>query len=468
MFIGRNKEIDVLKYRLNSHEKEIIAIYGRRRIGKSEILKHVLSQYDEDFVLMFSGKYKEKKKDIVINLKNTLKFILLKNNDLQHIYLSETINSIKDFFYVLRIIHSKNLDKKFIVSFDEISYLNYYSGFLEEFAFHWNEYFYLHNNVKFIFTGSVVSWIKKNISNAKNGLHNRVTEEIYLKGFSLEETRLFFKNKNLFISDKEIFLYHLIFGGVPYYYQLIDSRSSFYENVNKLFKGILKNEFNTICEGLFSEKGQHKSILEILANNKNKAFSSIDIQKQLKEKVELSNIDAILKELQECDFIKQHFDYKQNQRTSVFSISDSFIYFYLNYLTKNNFQININNFYINTGYLFELYCLNNVNWILKKIGLEKLQNVEIFYFQNKNAQIDLLLKRPDNYINLIECKFLNDELIIDHTFNSQMHKKLNELIEFFGKKYSYQIIVASYEQSHFSKNLFIDLNYQLINIKEDF
>lgn len=472
-FIGREKEIKVLEEKINSIFREIVVLYGRRRIGKTETTKLLIDKYSEDnVVLHFTGKMELNKKEMILDLKesliNQISFsTFFKKNKInfsfQLIQKINNINSTYDFFNCLQILYlelneifkfDKNPNIKFIILFDEISYLDKYSGFWKNFTSQWNGFYCYHNNIKFLLTGSVVFWLKRNINSNKDDFYNRITHEIHLKPFSLLETKEYFYKNFKFFNDKEILLYHMIFGGIPYYFSLIDPKLDLKTNVANLFSrnGRLFNEYKNLCLGLFSEKRDHKKILEILALNKNKAYSI----KELEILLNKNKLYEDIKELEDCYLIKSNFNFKNNQKEVVYSISDPFVYFYLNYLSKNNFKINDSNFNICCGYLFELFCFNNIDLICEKLGIGGLkENIKSFYFRNEKSQIDLLLRRPDNIITLVECKFYNKEFIINDNFIKEINNKKNELLnssEFKNfKNFNIQVVVITLNGVKISK-----------------
>lgn len=221
-----------------------------------------------------------------------------------------------------------------------------------------------------------------------------------------------------------------------------------------------------LCEGLFSEKRNHKDILEILASSKNKAYSIDDISSILNKD---KKIHDDLNELEECNFIKKNYNFKNNKHDCIYSISDPFVYFYLNYLAKNNFEINDKNFQICCGFLFELFCFNNKDLICEKLGLKGISNKILpFYFRNEKSQIDLLLKRPDETIVLIECKFYNKVFTINDETIKDIQNKKQELLTndvFEKNNKNIQIVIATYKGSKISSNnILLDaLNYDLIS-----
>lgn len=340
------------------------------------------------------------------------------------------INSVNHFFYAVRLFHQKIIknNKKLIIFFGEITWLSKYSGFLTSLTHSWNEYFSL-NNVKMILSGSVIGWIKKNIIEDKNGLHGRVTHKIHLHPFDLNETKSFFKNTGL--SEHEIKLYFLCFGGVPYYLNFIDVKKSFNQNIEFLFKknNILHNELKKFCLGLFSEKKEHEKILRLLSDSKNKALSIEDIAKKL-NKENNASFYLDIKDLLDCDLIKQNFNFEKNNKKILYSINDSFIYFYCHYLEKNNFQINESNFHIFCGYAFELACFNDgiLNHVKNELNISGMNNIEKFYFQNKKSQIDFVIKRPDKVLMLIECKFYNQPFVVNNEFIQDLIIKKENMI----------------------------------------
>ena len=388
-FIGREKELDFLTEKYNSSNREFILVYGRRRLGKTYLLKKSIENTQNSLYFLCT------KDSIETNLK---KFKETLSNHLQKPIIN-TINSqsFEEFFsYVIEYI-----PKNFVFIFDEIPFLiSQKKEFLSHFQKIYDEYFSF-KNTKLVFCGSSLS-IMNDINNYTSPLYGRRTGKIHLTPFTISQTLEYFNQKT---SIEEIFKYQLLFGGVPYYFSFINQKKSFKENIISLFfsqTSIFDDEISFLLREEFKEIRTYHSILRAISQSKNtltQISQEVGIQRTTLSKY-LFSLEAVGLIMTQ----KNIFD-KKNSKKTRYILSDNFIYLWFSVFEKykqTNYDITkiittiLDDINRNFGHLFEKECRR----ILSK------QSLEIgTFFNSKGVEIDIVSKRLDSSYELFECKF---------------------------------------------------------------
>lgn len=282
--------------------------------------------------------------------------------------------------------------------------------------------------------GSKTSWILKNLINEKGGFHNRITAKISLQPFNIKEVELLVNVQNgNDLSKQEIIEAYMVFGGVPYYLNLINRNFSLIQNIDNIcFKdgGDLINEYENLFSSLFDKYESHSKIINQLAKVK-RGMS----RNELLEATKLasgSSFSKVLCELEECGSIRKYTNFKTSANNALYQLIDPFTLFSINFLKKKNFELWSNfvgqpGYYSWCGYAFEIVCINHINSIKKALKIEGIDSLNYSYYNSKlgGAQIDLLIDRKDNIINLCEIKFSNSEFVIDKTYETNLMNKIN-------------------------------------------
>jgi len=179
--VGREPEIKILERLLHSREPELLAIYGRRRVGKTFLIK---SYYQEHIVFSCTGQNNGKTQEQLINFAEQLNLYFPGRKTI----LAPA--TWQEAFSVLReCIDSLKGDRKKVIFFDELPWLDSHkSGFLSAFGYFWNVHISERDDILVVICGSPVSWIINKVVNNKGGLHNRITQRIRLLSFTLKDT----------------------------------------------------------------------------------------------------------------------------------------------------------------------------------------------------------------------------------------------------------------------------------------
>ena len=263
MLIGREKEIIALNERLQSNSSELIAVYGRRRVGKTFLIREC---YKRNTVFEITGYYRGSMRDQLRNFHSQLK----KNNR-----RIQTRPIPKDWFTAFELLESyldnlRKPDKK-VVFIDEFPWLaTTRSKFLTAFEHFWNTYCTKRDDLVVVICGSAASFMVNKIIRNKGGLHNRITCKIPLRPFNLFETEKYLKSKKIELTHFDIIQLYMTIGGIPYYLDKIRRGESVAQNIDRLCfadDGELVNEFHDVFVSLFSNSLAHENMIRVLAKS---------------------------------------------------------------------------------------------------------------------------------------------------------------------------------------------------------
>lgn len=427
--IGRTDEVNTLHGLLNSKEAELLAIYGRRRVGKSFLIKQAL---EANTIFSFTGTKEDTKDE---NLKN---FIDLINQLMKPPIAYNKPSEWRDAFAILKKyieLHSATFKK--VIVFDELPWLaSKNSGFLAAFDYFWNSWA-VNQNVIVVICGSAASWIIENVINDTGGLHNRVTKKIHLQPFSLGETEQYFKSRNINFTKYEITQLYMALGGIPFYLREVKGGKSVPKEIDRICFGKnapLYGEFENLYKALFSKYETHLSIIKALAK-KRKGLT----RNQLLKVSKLNSggtFTAALKELEASSFISFYSPYGKTERDSLYRLTDEYSFFYLQYILGNELstgywlnQIGTASYKAWCGFTYETLCLKHIDKIKIALGIAGVftKSSSFFFAGNDDIpafQIDLLIDRNDGVINLCEMKYYASGYVLTKKDAEALQKKV--------------------------------------------
>ena len=316
---------------------------------------------------------------------------------------------------------------------DELPWLDTHgSGFLTALEHFWNSWASARDDILLIVCGSAASWMIKNLIRNKGGLHNRVTARIKVEPFTLAETEQLLLSKNSVYDRYSILLLYMVFGGIPFYLELIDTGQSAMQNINELcFESTapFREEYADLYASLFKKSERHIAVVKALATKK-KGLSRDELIKLSK----LSNgggLTRILKELEESNFIRRYRSFGKKEKDSLYQLIDFYSLFYLNFIKNSspddeNYWINAVEsplFNVWSGYAFEMACLHHVRQIKQALEIGGVQT-SVSSWHSREAQIDLIIDRKDQTINLCEMKFSIDPFRIDKKYAANLRNKI--------------------------------------------
>lgn len=432
--IGRERECDILSKCLESKKPEFLVVFGRRRVGKTFLIKQY---FNEHFSFYTTGIPDGKTRNQLKAFNESLVF-----------YGDDEKTIPKDWFEAFRrlrkILENEEVWRdrpsgKRVVFLDEIPWMDTArSDFKAAFDFFWNGWGSSREDLLLIACGSATSWIINNILNDRGGFHNRITKQIQVNPFSLGECEEYFHNNGIILSRDKMIESYMIFGGIPYYLNLYDRRLSLAQNVDGLIfdeRGDLYDEFGKLFRSLFRRSDNHVKIIETMAELKRGLQRS-----ELAEKSGVSDGEGLTKalcELAQCGFIRQYNNLATRQNGCFYQVTDPFVLFSLCFLRDGKAKswqafLRSPDYYAWRGNAFEIVCLAHVKQIKSALGISGVESAEYSWKSKKKkggAQIDLLIDRRDDVINLCEMKCSDKEFEITEKYREELINKVEVFLE---------------------------------------
>ncbi|GHV66164.1 ATPase [Bacteroidia bacterium] len=430
--IGRELEQSILGDIYCSKKSEFVAVYGRRRVGKTFLIRETFSG---KFTFEISGLAKANTQSQLLNFAITMNQTFGAN-------LKPAENWLEAFATLSDLVGKSTVKRK-VLFFDEIPWMDTpRSEFLAAFEHFWNAWASARKDVVLIVCGSATSWIINNLINNHGGLHNRLTASIFLKPFTLLECEKYLKAKKISTSRMQVAEYYMIMGGIPFYLSKIEKGLSVAQNIDRMFfapKSELRNEFNNLYTSLFRKADDYEKVVETLSK-KGKGLTRREIEGNAKISAG-GTLTKILKNLECCDFIRCYNTFSRKKRDSFYQLIDPFTLFYFRFVAKNEY--NDVAFWSNSldtplrntwaGFAFEMLALLHIEEIKKALGISGIQsNVSAWCSRDmahhisaaKGAQIDMLINRKDGIINLVEMKFSPKQFVITKEYEQNLQNKI--------------------------------------------
>jgi uncharacterized protein len=422
--IGREFESKKLLQIAKGNKAELVAILGRRRVGKTHLIKNT---FKNKFSFQFTAAN-------TTSTEEQLNLFSEKIKAYSKSSLPNTANNWFDAFENLKPLFKAR--KRHIVFLDELPWMDTaQSNFKAAFEYFWNDWA-VNQNIVVIICGSATSWMIENIKNNKGGLHNRVSHYIHLQPFTLAQTEQYLKVKGIKWTKPEIAMLYMAIGGVPFYLnEITKPNKSAAQYIDALLfdkKSNLYNEFENLYRSLFRFYQNYELVVKALATKKI-GLTRNDIAKITK----ISNgggLTKILQELKECDFIQSYTTYGKEKKDSLYQLIDEYSLFYLTFnpekKSKGWFLANLDSSPVNNwkGKAFELLCAKHIEGIKKGMGIVGIYTESYSYFHKGSAkeagfQIDLLIERKDNVINICEAKYAQVEYQLKKTEAEKILKR---------------------------------------------
>lgn len=427
MIVGRKKEIEILEKKYHSEKSEFIAVYGRRRVGKTYLIRSV---FENRYTLQLTGLSNVNLQQQLINFQISIQQ--------QHLFLAgQNVTSwIEAFLQIKQCIeHSKQ--KKKVIFIDELPWFDTpRSNFISALEHFWNSWASARKDVLLIVCGSAASWMIHKLINNKKGLHNRITQRIKLEPFTLKECREFMQTRKIKLDHYQLIQLYMVLGGIPFYWDAIEKGKSAIQNINNLCfsqNGLLTNEFQNLYRSLFLKAEKHEAIIEALAK-KNRGLTREELVKATKMK-NGGSFTSILNELEESGFIRKYSSFGKEFRNSLYQLTDFFSLFYLKFIRNTPFSdenqwskmIDSPKHRAWSGYAFEQVCMSHIYQIKKALGISGIETHTSSWKSTKSqkgAQIDLVIDRRDGIITICEMKFSVSPFTIDKKYDAELRNKI--------------------------------------------
>lgn len=464
--IGREQEQKELQRLLNSGSSEFVMIYGRRRVGKTFLVRETLGK---DFCFAMTGLAKQNRKAQLLNFQRTLARYskrLAKNTPADWYEAFEQLRTLLE--------HSKM--KRKVVFLDELPWMDTQKSNLVSALEHfWNDWASTRSDIMLIVCGSAASWLVKNIEDNKGGLHNRLTAKMRILPFTLHETHLFMRYKGIrWDAAKEAQCY-MIMGGVPYYLNLLDKNYGIAENIDRLFfkeDALLADEFQHLYASLFTHSDEYVEIVKALSKKK-MGLSRNEILTQTK-RLDGGSLTRRLKDLCECGFVNKY--YAHGIVDALYQLVDFYSLFYFQFLqpSQKKKQIVWREQMLTSGYAtwcglaFERLCFAHIPQIKHALGIAGV-STQTYALYKENAQIDMVIERSDKVIDLCEIKFTDRPYALSKREAELLSNRAEVLIHSLKSRRTIEIVLISNQNAmrnmHYNslinKNIILD---DLINI----
>lgn len=446
--IGRKKEISELERLYNSNKAEFVAVYGRRRVGKTFLVKQL---FEKELVFSVAGLANEK---TAKQLKNFTKTLQLYDKG-----ISETpADWIDAFDLLIRYLVSLGEGRK-VILLDELPWMDTpRSGFISALEHFWNGWASMRKDIMLIVCGSVSSWIMDKLINNHGGLHNRITKRILLQPFNLSESEEMLQSVGLNLSRYEVAETYMIFGGIPFYLSMFDASKSLSQNVDALLfdkDASFADEFENLYASLFRNSEDYVKVVTCMSKKRN----GLTRDEILKGSGIASggSLSKILKNLEVCGFIRKYDMIGCDARRKRYQLLGFFTLFYFHFLAesktgKKHFWSSIQGtpaFYAWAGLSFEMLALQHTEQIKKKLGISGVQTEEFAWTktggsEESGAQIDLVIYRKDKTVNLCEMKFCEAPYLLDKDEDMRLRLRLKDFREALSSpSYSIQLTLVS-------------------------
>lgn len=450
MLIGRKEERRILEEALKAEDAQFIAIYRRRRVGKTYLISET---YGNRFTFRHSGLASGNLKEQLFGFADSLESAGL--TDFK--YPSNWLEA----FQLLKRLIQGSYEKKKIIFLDELSWMDTpKSDFMIALESFWNGWASARNDIVLIVCASATSWMIHKVIHNKGGLYNRLTSQIALEPFTLCECEQFVQSRNLVLTRHQILQFYMIVGGVPYYWTFLRKGMSLSQNIDAMFfadNAPLKDEFKYLYAPVFKNPTTHLAIIRCLSKKKIGMTREEIIQASgLKNS---GTLTQKLEELVACGFIRQYNCFGYQKKEMIYQLVDCFTLFYYQFMEQHPsdgyfWSNQTDTGVINTwhGLAFERVCLLHVKQMKQKLGISGvLTQVNAWHCQKDEdkgifgSQIDLLIVRKDGVINLCEMKYSQMEYTVTKKDDDSMRRKMNDFREVTKTKYAiYPTLVTTF------------------------
>lgn len=429
MLVGRQFEQNLLNEITRSDKSEFVAIYGRRRVGKTYLVRET---FNYNFAFQHTGVQNGDKTRQLTEFERSL--------------INAGMNKcpkLKDWFMAFdllgELLQGVENEKK-IVFIDEMPWLDTpKSDFLSALEHFWNGWATMRRDIVLIVCGSATSWIVSKLVNNYGGLHNRLTRQIYLKPFTLHECELYANARELKMTRMQILQTYMVLGGVPYYWSFLRKGYSWAQNIDSLFfadNADLRNEFDALYSSLFRYPDPYIKIVTALSKKK-AGMTRGEIANALGQD-HGGTLTKILKDLELCGFIRSYTSIGKAKKDTLYQLFDNFTLFYFRFVEGNTIKdqqfwsrsIGGSAYNVWSGLAFERICFQHVEQIKMALGISGVMSSVYSWVyrptskEESGVQIDMLIDRNDGVINLCEIKFSQGKYEIKKKYAEELRQKL--------------------------------------------
>lgn len=455
--IARKREQEELERLYRQTKPEFIVVYGRRRVGKTFLVREyfkgrfafchtALSPYDD------------------MESENSLERQLLNFHASLLKYGSEDRmppgDWLEAFERLITLLEHKTSGGRTVVFIDELPWLDTQkSGFLPAFEHFWNGWGAGRDDLMLIVCGSATTWISDKLLNNTGGLYGRLTAQLRLSPMTLSETAEFYAERGIELSRYDLIQYYMIIGGIPYYMNMVRKEDSLASNIDRLFfnrESRLRDEFGRLFNSLFKNSENYIKVVRLLATRQ-QGYTRKEISRECGIPYG-GGLTNILKALDANDFIVQYQPYGTGREDIRYKLVDPFLLFYLRFAdgTKtfsdgywSQFE-NTPRLYSWRGHAFENVCFSHIPRIKEALGISGVYTESSVWMTKEDmtgrgAQIDMLIDRADRVIDLCEIKFLEGEYLVGKDEDLKLRNRKQAFYNGTGtKKAVHLVLITTY------------------------
>lgn len=427
---GRESEIAILQKALASNAAEMVSVIGRRRVGKTFLVKTV---YEKSIAFEITGIQNAPRDEQLRNFSGQLTKM-----SKSRVPIPPPKDWLEAFFLLSEFLESKLVKQKIVVFLDELPWMaTHKSGFLRALSWFWNSWA-VSKNVVVVICGSAASWMIQKVVNHRGGLHNRITKRIHLYPFTLAETEKYLISRKTELDRYQIIQLYMALGGIPHYLKEIEPGLSAAQNINNICfsqTGLLRNEFSRLYASLFDNAENHVSVIKSLGQKRQGLT-----RKEIVESLTISEgatVSKVLDELNESGFISSFRPFGKKKKERLYRLTDEYSLFYLQFMAGKehegddvwNYLSQTQPYKIWSGYAFENVCLKHIPQIKKAMSIAGIYSVSGSFYKkgtegSEGGQIDLLIDRNDQVINLFEIKFYNEPFTITKAYAEKLRSRM--------------------------------------------
>lgn len=455
--IGRKQELNQLKELYSSRRAEFVAIFGRRRVGKTFLVDEAL---EGKITFRHAGLSPVDESGNANNLRQQLQqfyqSLLLHGMPKSHC----PKNWLEAFFMLEMHLQKHDIGERQVVFLDELPWMDTpRSGFITALEGFWNGWACHRKNMMLVVCGSANSWMLDNLVNNHGGLYGRITYEIKLSPFCLAECELFYRNRGIRMSRYDIAQANMILGGIPYYMNYFVRDKSLAQNIDALFfarNAVLQNEFARLFESVFSKPEDMMRIVRYIATRR-KGFNREEILRGT-NMINNGDFSSLLKALIASDFIEKYVPFGESKRNPHYRLTDPFCLFYLRFVDKQTsinpefWMTNVQSPAINAwrGYAFEDLCMRHIDAIKFALQIGGIVSTQSAWAvtgddNQEGTQIDMLIQRRDNVVNMCEMKFYSDDVTVNKEYHKKLVRRTNTLVSYLPRKTTiHSVLVTTY------------------------
>jgi len=445
--IGRTHEIEDLQRAYDSDQSEFVAVYGRRRVGKTFLInEHFHGRYAFHATGIESGSKREQLESF---------WESLKRQGLPKCRRPQTW--IRAFAALEDLLDAQPNGKK-VVFLDELPWFDSHkSGFLKAFESFWNGWCSLRKDILLVICGSATTWIVQKVLRARGGLHNRVTRQIPLAPFTLAECEEYAAYKKLNFDRQQLMECYMAFGGVAYYWSLLRPGLSVAQNFDQLFFGAsteMRDEYTKIFAALFKTERRHLAVVRLLGSHKI-GMTRDEIAAKM-DAISGGDLSTCLDELEHCGFIRKFSPIGKIKKGAVYQLIDNYVLFYYEFLehragnddrywTHHYREPKLNSW---RGRAFERVCFWHIPQIKSALGISGIA-ADIYSWRGRDVesqrmiQIDMVIERADNTISLCEMKYANGDFELKEEESRNLSRRSDGLSGAFGRRKAIQTVLVT-------------------------